>query len=147
MARSTDAGIKERAQYGGTVTTLLSLASLNAAPRDYKENLGTPLVNNARAVDEDWTLTPPNDDVVANRKKLLEILPDGVDKILFVKRYTLQSTHYYTDFIDGCRNFGGNLCTLSLDDGTVTIRECETCRQWRVKKEECLPQMRERLSC
>jgi len=35
----------------------------------------------------------------------------------------------------------------TLDDGTVTIRECETCRQWRVKKEECLPQMRERLSC
>jgi len=55
----------------------------------------------------------------ATRKKLEQLLP-GVDKILFVKRYTLQSTHYYTDFIDGCRNFGGNLCTLSLDDGTVT---------------------------
>ena len=43
-----------------------------------------------------------------------------VDKLLFVKRRTLQSSHYYTDFIDGCRHFGGNLCTLSLKDGRVT---------------------------
>ena len=42
------------------------------------------------------------------------------DKLLFVKRYTYQSSHYYTDFIDGCRNFGGNLSILSLKDGTVT---------------------------
>ena len=44
----------------------------------------------------------------------------GVEKLLFVKRRTLQSSHYYTDFIDGCRHFGGNLCTLSLKDGKVT---------------------------
>ncbi len=43
-----------------------------------------------------------------------------MDKLLFVKRRTLQSSHYYTDFIDGCRHFGGNLCTLSLKDGRVT---------------------------
>ncbi len=42
------------------------------------------------------------------------------DKLLFVKRYTYQSSHYYTDFIDGCKYFGGNLCVLSLADGTVT---------------------------
>ncbi|MHC4187101.1 MAG: HzsA-related protein, partial [Planctomycetota bacterium] len=42
------------------------------------------------------------------------------DKLLFVKRYTYQSSHYYTDFIDGCRNFGGNISILSLKDGTVT---------------------------
>jgi len=42
------------------------------------------------------------------------------DKLLFVKRYTYQSSHYYTDFIDGCRHFGGDLCILSLDDGKVT---------------------------
>jgi len=44
----------------------------------------------------------------------------NVEKLLFVKRHTLQSSHYYTDFIDGCRHFGSNLCTLSLKDGTVT---------------------------
>jgi hypothetical protein len=41
------------------------------------------------------------------------------DEIVFVKRYTYQSTHYYTDFIDGCERFGGNICILSLDDGKV----------------------------
>ena len=41
-------------------------------------------------------------------------------KLLFVKRYTYQSSHYYTDFIDGCRHFGGSLCLLSLVDGRVT---------------------------
>ena len=44
----------------------------------------------------------------------------GVDKLLFVKRYTYQSSHYYTDFIDGCENFGGNIYILSLKDGKVT---------------------------
>ena len=42
------------------------------------------------------------------------------DKIVFVKRYTFQSSHFYTDFIDGCEKFGGNLCILSLKDGKVT---------------------------
>ena len=42
------------------------------------------------------------------------------EKLLFVKRYTYQSTHYYTDYIDGCERFGGNLCVLSLADGRVT---------------------------
>jgi hypothetical protein len=42
------------------------------------------------------------------------------DKIVFVKRYTFQSSHFYTDFIDGCEEFGGNLCILSLKDGKVT---------------------------
>jgi len=41
-------------------------------------------------------------------------------KLLFVKRHTYQSSHYYTDYIDGCRYFGGNLCVLSLADGKVT---------------------------
>ena len=42
------------------------------------------------------------------------------DKLLFVRRYTYQSTHYYTDYIDGCEHFGGNLCVLSPADGKVT---------------------------
>ena len=44
----------------------------------------------------------------------------GVDKLIFVKRYTYQSNHYYTDFINGCEHFGGNICVLNLKDGTVT---------------------------
>jgi hypothetical protein len=41
------------------------------------------------------------------------------EELLFVRRYTYQSSHYYTDFIDGCLHFGGNLCALSLADGKV----------------------------
>ena len=36
-----------------------------------------------------------------------------------MRRHTLQSSHYYTDFIDGCKHFGSSLCTLSLADRTV----------------------------
>ncbi len=59
-----------------------------------------------------------DDDVAATRARLRELLP-GVDELLYVRRHTLQSTHYYTDFIDGCRDYGGDLCVLSLVDGSV----------------------------
>ncbi len=52
------------------------------------------------------------------REKLRQLMP-GVEHILFVRRYTFQSSHYYSDFVDGCLHFGGNLCLLSLQDGTV----------------------------
>ena len=44
----------------------------------------------------------------------------GFDKIVFVKRFTYQSSHYYTDFIDGCKYYGGGLCTLDVKTGKVT---------------------------
>ncbi|MHC4842589.1 MAG: HzsA-related protein [Planctomycetota bacterium] len=47
------------------------------------------------------------------------LINSGIDKLLFVKRYTFQSSHFYTDFIDGCVNFGGNLCVLDLNTGKV----------------------------
>ncbi|MFV1981023.1 MAG: hypothetical protein ACC655_07715, partial [Rhodothermia bacterium] len=43
-----------------------------------------------------------------------------VDKLVFVKRATFQSSHYYTDFIDGCKFFGTDLCVLDLKSGNVT---------------------------
>ena len=58
-------------------------------------------------------------DTRATLRRLRELLP-GVESLLFVRRYTFQSSHYYTDFIDGCRYFGGNLSLLSLEDGRVT---------------------------
>ncbi|MDR3196890.1 MAG: hypothetical protein LBU34_03385 [Planctomycetaceae bacterium] len=54
----------------------------------------------------------------ATRAKLKQLLPD-VNEIIFVNRATFQSSHYYTDFIDGSRIFGSELCALSLKDGTV----------------------------
>ncbi|MBI5832817.1 MAG: hypothetical protein HZB16_10990 [Armatimonadetes bacterium] len=41
------------------------------------------------------------------------------DRVLFIRRRTYASSHYYTDYIDGCREYGGNLCTVSLRDGSV----------------------------
>lgn len=42
------------------------------------------------------------------------------DRLVFIKRYTYQSSHFYTDFIDGVGNFGGNLCILDLRSGEVS---------------------------
>jgi hypothetical protein len=44
------------------------------------------------------------------------LLRDG--EILFVKRYTYNSKHYYDDF-QHINRWGGNLCVLSLADGRV----------------------------
>jgi len=41
------------------------------------------------------------------------------DSVLFIKRTPFQSTHYYTDFIDGSIDFHSSLCVLSLKDGSV----------------------------
>ena len=54
----------------------------------------------------------------ADVKKLREdvLLTDnpqmGFDEIVFVKRYTYQSSHYYTDFIDGTENSGEPMHTI-----------------------------------
>ncbi len=44
------------------------------------------------------------------------------DKLLFVKRLTYGSSHIYSDFADGSRKMGGNLCILSpvSPEGKVT---------------------------
>jgi len=44
----------------------------------------------------------------------------GFNKLLFVKRYTYTSNHYYTEFINGEWHPGGNLCLLDLKNGAVT---------------------------
>lgn len=38
-------------------------------------------------------------------------------QLLFVKRKTYQSSHYYTDYIDGCKFYGGNIAVLDLKTG------------------------------
>lgn len=39
----------------------------------------------------------------------------GSNNLVFIERYAFQSDHFYTDFINGCKRFGGNLCTLDLN--------------------------------
>ena len=57
---------------------------------------------------------------VLRREVMLTRNPLLPEKLVFIKRYTYQSSHHYTDFIDGVGKYGGNICTLSLEDGTVT---------------------------
>ena len=65
----------------------------------------------------DWTaaVTALRRDVLFRRNPLFDF-----DKLLFVKRYTYHSSHFYTDFIDGVGNYGGNLCVLDLKTGEAT---------------------------
>lgn len=44
----------------------------------------------------------------------------GIERLAFIRRATFQSSHYYTDFIDGSRFFGTDLCVLDLKTGQVT---------------------------
>ena len=44
----------------------------------------------------------------------------GAEKLIFIRRQTFHSSHFYTDFIDGSTRFGGNLCVLDLRTGKVT---------------------------
>jgi len=41
------------------------------------------------------------------------------EKIIFVKRFTFHSSHFYTDFLDGCSRYGGNISILDLKTGEV----------------------------
>lgn len=43
----------------------------------------------------------------------------GIDKLVFVKRYTYNSDHYYTEYINSEWMPGGELCVLSLETGIV----------------------------
>ncbi len=42
-----------------------------------------------------------------------------IDQIIFVKRYTYDANHYYTEYINGSWKPGGNLCLLDLKSGAV----------------------------
>jgi len=41
----------------------------------------------------------------------------GVDRIAFVKRYTYNANHYYTEYVNSAWQPGGNLCILDLKTG------------------------------
>ena len=76
-----------------------------------------------------WTQGPPKRRVFARWEKAVEDLRQQVvvtdnalmdfDEIVFVRRYTYNSNHYYTEYINSKWKPGGNLCVLSLRDGAV----------------------------
>ncbi|MDR1380524.1 MAG: hypothetical protein LBJ47_03490 [Tannerella sp.] len=47
------------------------------------------------------------------------LLERGIEKIAFVRRYTYNSNHYYTEYLNSDWMPGGNLCILSLRTGEV----------------------------
>ena len=58
------------------------------------------------------------------------MLEEGFDKIVFIKRNTCTSDHYYTDHINDQSKPGGNLCVLNLRDGAVTELTPELSGGW-----------------
>jgi len=55
----------------------------------------------------------------AERSASSALLAQGIEKIVFAKRYTYNSNHYYTEFINSAWMPGGNICVLSLRTGEV----------------------------
>jgi len=47
------------------------------------------------------------------------LLSRGIKKLVFIKRFTYNASHYYTEYIQGSFMPGGNLCILDLNDGSV----------------------------
>jgi hypothetical protein len=56
----------------------------------------------------------PSDEERANWDKLMQ---RGIEKIVFVKRFTYDGNHYYTEYLNSNWKPGGNLCVLSLRTG------------------------------
>ena len=48
------------------------------------------------------------------------LLAQGIEKLLFVRRFTLTNSHVYTEHIDARWTPGGGLCVLDLKTGAVT---------------------------
>ena len=62
-------------------------------------------------------VAPLQDRMAANRLSLRARF--GIDEILFIKRFTYDANHYYTEYINATWKPGGGLYALSLADGSV----------------------------
>jgi hypothetical protein len=57
-----------------------------------------------------------------------QLITKGITQMLFVRRFTLASSHSYTEFIDSPWKPGGSLCLLDLPTGKVTELTPESMR-------------------
>ena len=103
------------------------LANLAKTVAKIDENLARLDAIETRAVKMAYTEITP-EAMIAFKREVQQIRYDALikgnplmdfEKLLFVKRFKYQSNHYYTDFINGCSRFGGNLCVLDLKSGDV----------------------------
>lgn len=47
------------------------------------------------------------------------LLDRGIRELVFIKRYTLNANHYYSEYVNSKWMPGGNLCVLDLETGSV----------------------------
>ena len=76
-----------------------------------------------------WASGPPaSEDLEHWRKQVAVLRRDALlkhnplldfDELLFVRRYTYNANHYYTEYINSAWMPGGNLCILNLANGSV----------------------------
>jgi len=59
----------------------------------------------------------PADSLTTPARKWL--LDNGIEKLVFIKRLTYNASHYYTEYIQGTFQPGGNICVLDLKNGSV----------------------------
>ena len=62
------------------------------------------------------------DRAASGRETLLETpkgAGGGFDRVVFIKRFTYTANHYYSEYKNGAWLPGGNICVLSLEDGSV----------------------------
>jgi len=109
---------------GDLRATIVDLYDAKGVGRDLLVRLDGLETRAARWRDE----MPETDVLEAWEKALDELRRDAVvrhnpaidfEKIVFVKRHTYNSNHYYTEFINSRWMPGGNLCVLDLKTGEV----------------------------
>ena len=66
-----------------------------------------------------WAIAESTENIPLKPEVVAKLGQHGVDRIAFVKRYTYNSNHYYTEYVNGSWTPGGNLCILDLKSGSV----------------------------
>ena len=56
---------------------------------------------------------------VFNKKAAAQLIENGVEELVFVKRFTLNANHIYTEYVNSTWKPGGNICVLNLKTGVV----------------------------
>jgi hypothetical protein len=107
----TRVGIDTGAGNSGSVHfEITNVAPQMPPPSAYKEQSGAPAVKlTARPAEES--------DHQFNTEAARTLLQRGIDKLVFVRRFTLSANHVYTEYVNSRWTPGGGLCVLDLNTG------------------------------
>ncbi|MBE6425170.1 MAG: hypothetical protein E7029_04140 [Planctomycetaceae bacterium] len=95
-----------------------SLEAVRDADGEYRAPFTAPLLDRPFLCEGTVPFPAPEQFDRETARKIVDEF--GIEQIVFVKRATFQSSHYYTDFIDGSRFFGTDLSILDLKSGKIT---------------------------